>query len=641
MTTLRQIEHGIELVNDSVMTRTLEGRINSWSQSAEELYGWRKEEVIGKVSHDLLRTQFPKSLEEIESELVQNGRWEGNLVHTTRVGERVVVKSRWAVDLAGETGASVIEINTPCTLASVACMQKTMPTKLADRNHHLHVSQASLKAEHLFVKIANVGLGGAGIVCLLILLRFILDYGWNQQKYFASWVGPLLYYVCPAALAILLFVSLRLCASRKVNLVVLLYSSLGSIYLVETVLTFWSNLPSVIDVQSTKTKIEIAKELGINFDARDKQQVVDDLNSRGFDAVPLVFPKVLLNEQPDGTLKSTISINGSEVLPLAGIANKITVLCNESGEFVTYKSDQHGFNNPPHLWDMTPISIVSVGDSFVNGRCVPPDTNFTAVIRKRSPVSLNLGIDGNGPLTELATLKEYAQVVKPKVVLWFYFEGNDLADLIIESKSRLLTSYLMREFSQGLFGRQSEIDRALSDYIKMAKPKSKVMQVLEELTALIRDPQQGKIKIKDIFKLVELRQRLGLVDGRERESTEGYRSSASIEARKRAMRPATDLFYNVLLEARRSVENWGGVLYFVYLPGWQRYAPGNTGNPDRDAVLEMAAKVGLPIIDVHQAFAVQKDPVNLFPFRLDGHYTEEGNRIVADYVLQSIPVPYN
>ena len=93
------------------MTRTMEGRINFWNHSAEELYGWRKEEAIGRVSHDLLQTQFPKPLEEIESELVRNGRWEGKLVHTTRDGGRVVVESRWTLELKGQSGA-LVEINT-------------------------------------------------------------------------------------------------------------------------------------------------------------------------------------------------------------------------------------------------------------------------------------------------------------------------------------------------------------------------------------------------------------------------------------------------------------------------------------------------------------------------------------------------
>jgi PAS domain S-box-containing protein len=104
-------EHVFELVNDSIMTRTVEGRINFWNRRCEELYGWRKEEANGKVSHSLLQTQFPKPLKEIESELYRNGRWEGRLVHTTRDGARVVVESRWRLGISGQPGA-VIEINT-------------------------------------------------------------------------------------------------------------------------------------------------------------------------------------------------------------------------------------------------------------------------------------------------------------------------------------------------------------------------------------------------------------------------------------------------------------------------------------------------------------------------------------------------
>ncbi|MGE5305785.1 MAG: glycosyltransferase [Alphaproteobacteria bacterium] len=108
----KEHDYLFEVVNDSVMTRTLEGRISFWNRRAEELYGWRKEEAIGKVSHKLLRTQFPRALEEIDSELVRNGRWEGKLVHATRDGGRVVVRSRWILNLKGQSGP-VVEINTP------------------------------------------------------------------------------------------------------------------------------------------------------------------------------------------------------------------------------------------------------------------------------------------------------------------------------------------------------------------------------------------------------------------------------------------------------------------------------------------------------------------------------------------------
>ena len=62
---------------------------------------------------------------------------------------------------------------------------------------------------------------------------------------------------------------------------------------------------------------------------------------------------------------------------------------------------------------------------------------------------------------ELATLEEYLQPLHPKIVLWFYYEGNDLIDLQKERKNKLLMRYLNGNFSQNLIALQSEIDRAI------------------------------------------------------------------------------------------------------------------------------------------------------------------------------------
>jgi hypothetical protein len=49
------------------------------------------------------------------------------------------------------------------------------------------------------------------------------------------------------------------------------------------------------------------------------------------------------------------------------MAEKLTVVYNEGGEFLTYTSDRHGFNNPPSVWNAPIDIVVAVGDSFTQG----------------------------------------------------------------------------------------------------------------------------------------------------------------------------------------------------------------------------------------------------------------------------------
>jgi len=66
--------------------------------SASELYGYSREEAVGRVSHELLRTEFPSPLERITEQLHQDNRWTANSFTSTRNGSRIVVRSRWTLD---------------------------------------------------------------------------------------------------------------------------------------------------------------------------------------------------------------------------------------------------------------------------------------------------------------------------------------------------------------------------------------------------------------------------------------------------------------------------------------------------------------------------------------------------------------
>ena len=82
--------------------------------------------------------------------------------------------------------------------------------------------------------------------------------------------------------------------------------------------------------------------------------------------------------------------------------------------------------------------------------------------------AISIGKASNGPLIELAALKEYAEPLKPKIVLWLYYV-NDFEDLNIEMQSSILRKYLNEDdYSQNLIFRQEEIDAVLIKYARLS-----------------------------------------------------------------------------------------------------------------------------------------------------------------------------
>jgi PAS domain S-box-containing protein len=90
--------------------------ITYWNRGAEELYGWAPYEAVGKRSHDLLRTAFPASIDGITAELLQTGRWEGEVKHVKADGAEVMVASRWSLRRnEGGRPVAIMETNNDIT----------------------------------------------------------------------------------------------------------------------------------------------------------------------------------------------------------------------------------------------------------------------------------------------------------------------------------------------------------------------------------------------------------------------------------------------------------------------------------------------------------------------------------------------
>ena len=77
----------LDLTHDTIFVRDMCDVITFWNRGAEKLYGWSREEAVGKVSHRLTHTVFPKPIDRIQGELLSMGRWEGELIHTREFHE--------------------------------------------------------------------------------------------------------------------------------------------------------------------------------------------------------------------------------------------------------------------------------------------------------------------------------------------------------------------------------------------------------------------------------------------------------------------------------------------------------------------------------------------------------------------------
>src|SRR6516165_3798373 len=110
---LREQSSLLRLTHDAVYVRDMKGVISYWNRGAEVLYGWPAEHAVGKLARQLLKAASPLPFEQIEAELLANGRWEGELLKTKKDGTQIVVASRWSLkrDDSGAPVATMVTSN--------------------------------------------------------------------------------------------------------------------------------------------------------------------------------------------------------------------------------------------------------------------------------------------------------------------------------------------------------------------------------------------------------------------------------------------------------------------------------------------------------------------------------------------------
>ncbi|MBS0467357.1 MAG: EAL domain-containing protein [Proteobacteria bacterium] len=110
-TRIRQQASLLNKASDAIIVHDLDYRITFWNERAERLYGWNREEALGRSAASLLHND-PQYFHEACEQVLRMGEWTGELQQFARDGRSLEVEGRWTLvrNDQGET-ESILAIN--------------------------------------------------------------------------------------------------------------------------------------------------------------------------------------------------------------------------------------------------------------------------------------------------------------------------------------------------------------------------------------------------------------------------------------------------------------------------------------------------------------------------------------------------
>lgn len=80
-------------VNDAIVASDVNYRLTAWNAAAEAIYGWKAEEVLGRIGLDLLQTEFPETDKaKVLKTITTTGRYRGETTQVRKDGTRFPVE---------------------------------------------------------------------------------------------------------------------------------------------------------------------------------------------------------------------------------------------------------------------------------------------------------------------------------------------------------------------------------------------------------------------------------------------------------------------------------------------------------------------------------------------------------------------
>ena len=398
------------------------------------------------------------------------------------------------------------------------------------------------------------------------------------------------------------------------NLLLVIFQIILIIYSLETLLYLSLGDEQKLLHNIKGKRIELAKEMNLQYDIRDEAEVyLTEKKKNNNLYIPFFFHKSTFSTD---FVKNLISKNN--LVPFRGPINKQTLSCDESLNYKIINNDKYGFKNPNKVYE-NKIDIVLIGDSYTEGFCEDENNDVAGHLRKKNLNSVNLGVAGSGPLLSLAISREYFENLKPKYVVYLYFEGNDLLDLSWEN-TIFLKNYLQPEYKLNYISQNFSIQKTLEEF-----QKEKDIELSSREIAKNTYIKKGNNFFSIIKDILEIRNIKGIL-------------RSSILSNKNIN--DLNLFYEVVNSIKNEAELNGSKFIFIYLPSWSRYFEKfnddlSIFNKKKEIIANIRSK-GIYTIDFEEIFSKINNKKDFFPLGFIGHYNSAGYNLISIEIANEI-----
>ena len=151
------LDAGVVIIHD------VDGRILYWTSGCERLYGYTRDEAVGRRVHDLLETRYPGPRAEIVDSLSARGAWQGELKHRARNGSTLSIASLWVTRKSADgaafavlqsnhdiTGLKRVQTELEAQRAHLSSILATVPEAMIVSDEHGVITSFSAGASALF-----------------------------------------------------------------------------------------------------------------------------------------------------------------------------------------------------------------------------------------------------------------------------------------------------------------------------------------------------------------------------------------------------------------------------------------------------------------------------------------------------------